>query len=310
VAVLSRVETVTLGDIIVYLSLGPVLVVGLVVAARSGRMPGLVLLGVILWTSMLGTVSSFYYDMTPITTVALCTAFVSWLGSRVAPLYAVSLLAGLVCAGLLQQDPAVLERTIVVGLATVFAVSIVGRSSDSSRTAHHDREVLLERLGHESRCDELTGIGNRKHLIEQTMVAIDSGAASTVALALIDLDAFKAINDTHGHAVGDAVLTAVASRLAASASEHDVVVRIGGDEFAVLFGDGDIGHDDAARLLGEVCRDDLIVDGIAVPIRASIGVAVRDRRTTSLEELLADADVEMYAQKRLRRLADVGSLIL
>ena len=149
------------------------------------------------------------------TTVALCTAFVAWHGTRTAPLYAVATVLGLVVAGVVQHDPSVVERTIVVSLATAFAVSIVGRSSDSARTAHQDREMLLHRLADESRQDELTGLGNRKQLIEQTMVVLESSPMTTVALAIIDLDGFKGVNDTYGHLIGDEVLREVATRLRA-----------------------------------------------------------------------------------------------
>ncbi len=82
------------------------------------------------------------------------------------------------------------------------------------------------------------------------------------------------------------------------------------DEFAVLFSAFEIEHDDAVELLETIHDEDPVVDGVAIPIRASIGIAVRDRATTSLEELLAAADDEMYVQKRTRRLEDLGTRIL
>ncbi len=308
--VLARVEQITVESVAVYLSLGPVLAGGYVVGSRTRRMPGFVLFSVIVWTSLLGTVSSFYYVAAPMTTVALCTAFVSWLGTRVAPLYAVGTVLGLLVSGVVQDDPAIVDRTIVTAVAIAFAVVIVGRSSDSSRTAHHDREILLERLAHDSRHDELTDVGNRKRLIEQTHVALESTDTATVALALIDLDGFKIINDTYGHGVGDEVLRVVARRLSDAVDPNDTVVRIGGDEFAVLFSGREIDHDMAVRLIETICDDDVRIDDLTIGLKISLGVAVEDRSTTSLEQLLATADDEMYEQKRSRRFHQHGTLIL
>ena len=302
VTVLSRLESVTVAAVLVYLALGPVLVAGHRLAARTGRMPGLVLLAVIVWTSLLGTVSGFYYDVAPITTVALCTAFVSWMGTRVAPVYALATVVGLALSGVVQQAPDVIDRTIVTGLAVVFAVSIVGRSSDSSRTAHHDREVLLARLAHESRHDALTGIGNRKLLIDQAHLALGEPGGPSLALALVDLDGFKLINDTYGHAVGDEVLRIVGARLRLAVRRDDTVVRIGGDEFAVLFGAGAITRDDIHRRLAAVTAQRVTVDGLSIEVTVSAGVAMEERAETSLEQLLAGADDEMYDQKRNPRL--------
>ena len=305
----AQTEAVTAAIVATYLCLGILLIVGMYIAGKTARMPGFLLIGVILWTSALGAVSDFYYEMAAVTTVALCTAFVSWFGTKLAPVYAAATILGVFMAGLAQADPGTIDRTGVVALAVAFAVTIVARSSEASRVAHHDREVLLHRLAHESRHDELTGVGNRKLLIEQTHIALASSAVSTIALALVDLDDFKAINDCHGHAVGDQVLQSIATRLQAAVGDTAIVTRVGGDEFAVLFTDDAGDTERLLAVLAEACNHEIAVDGIPITVGASIGVVSTDRADASLKQLLAAADDAMYGKKRASR-AGRADLIL
>jgi len=297
VSILLRADVLTGWAIVAYAALGPVLCVGWFVAVRAVRMPGFLLVFVTLWTSTLGATSDFYYEVFPITTVALCTAWVAWMGTRFAPLYASATVIGLLAAGALQGDDSMLDRAVVVGLATTFAVAVVGRASDSARLAHRDREVLMARLAHESRHDELTGLGNRKLLIERATMAMASPVGS-VAIAVVDLDDFKAINDTFGHLVGDEVLREVGARLAALVEAPDTVVRTGGDEFAALFAFGSVDVEAISRMLRSAFDRPVRVNGIDIAVAASVGVAQHPRASTSLEALLRAADDAMYAHKR------------
>ena len=114
----------------------------------------------------------------------------------------------------------------------------------------------------------------------------------------LDLDAFKPLNDTHGHAFGDLVLQEIARRLGAAVREEDVVARVGGDEFVVLSQrphGSTLGG--AAERIAEAVAAPMTVDGRTVQVRASVGRAVASPGR-SAQEVLADADAAMYGVKR------------
>jgi diguanylate cyclase (GGDEF)-like protein len=118
-----------------------------------------------------------------------------------------------------------------------------------------------------------------------------------VSLLLIDLDGFKAVNDTHGHAAGDALLCEVADRLREAVRGGDLAARLGGDEFAVLLpGCTTAEADRTAQRILEALRAPVPVDGATVGVSASIGVAAADP-ADDVESLLHDADLAMYAAK-------------
>jgi diguanylate cyclase (GGDEF)-like protein len=117
----------------------------------------------------------------------------------------------------------------------------------------------------------------------------------------VDLDDFKTVNDTRGHAVGDQVLVAVAERLRACLRPGDTAARLGGDEFAILLEHlRTVGDAEAVceRVL-EALRTPVAVDGDEMEVRASIGVAVAAVGECTAEELVRDADSAMYAAKSL-----------
>ena len=149
--------------------------------------------------------------------------------------------------------------------------------------------------------DELTGLANRRGFVglaaQVLAVAMRQGLPAT--LAYIDLDGFKAINDAHGHALGDEVLRAVARALAAAVRESDTVARLGGDEFTVL-AEG-IGGAEQARALVErisaAFHAPLAVAGASLAVRASIGLAVFPDDAGDPQALLAHADAAMFRAK-------------
>ena len=164
--------------------------------------------------------------------------------------------------------------------------------------ACRQREALALRA---AQLDPLTGLANRRLLDHQLDVHLgrpESGTAS-LALLFIDLDGFKAVNDRHGHAVGDAVLKLVARRLRHALRQDDLACRIGGDEFVcVLF--GALAADEAqavARKLraavGQPCR----LGPLTVQVWPSVGVALCPQHGRSSVQLLAHADGEMYRCK-------------
>ena len=159
-------------------------------------------------------------------------------------------------------------------------------------------------LGHQALHDDLTGLPNRALVLDRAeqLLAHNRRYPDRVAAALyVDLDGFKSINDTYGHAAGDRVLIVVGHRLQQVMREHDTVGRLGGDEFVVLLESGM--HEDspamvAGRLIHELRQPIALVDSErSVAISASIGIAVGQRQTA--DELLRDADFALYEAKAL-----------
>ena len=159
--------------------------------------------------------------------------------------------------------------------------SHAGNALETGQTARALAAVteLKERLAHEARHDPLTGLANRSlfSLRVEAALARDDNAP---AVMFLDLDDFKGINDTLGHAAGDALLVTVAERLRASLREDDLAARLGGDEFAVLLEHAPtalVAERAAERVLGSLVAP-LSVEGRAVRVGASIGVALASRR--------------------------------
>jgi len=151
-----------------------------------------------------------------------------------------------------------------------------------------------EQLDHAATHDPLTGLLNRTGLAASAAAR----AGSLTTALFIDLDGFKAINDTHGHAAGDHVLVEVARRLALEVRSEDVLARIGGDEFAVICTGGGAPIETLRRRLKlAVERPLVLADGHEVTVGASIGVGLGDG-SAGLDDLLARADRAMYADKR------------
>ncbi|MCL7751170.1 GGDEF domain-containing protein [Guyparkeria hydrothermalis] len=166
---------------------------------------------------------------------------------------------------------------------------------------HEQAEQLdqaSERLHYESRHDALTGLLNRRAFYEQAAHCQRDGGS--FALAYIDLDCFKPVNDEHGHAIGDDVLTRVGERLQAAAGESGIVARLGGDEFCLLVPDDEGLAEHEAALRAELERP-LTIDGRQIDPRLSIGWARCPADGTDLDELITRADGRMYAQKGERR---------
>ncbi|HVT65560.1 MAG TPA: EAL domain-containing protein [Mycobacteriales bacterium] len=164
-------------------------------------------------------------------------------------------------------------------------------------TSRKQAELGLRRLAH---TDPLTGLANRLSLADRIGMAVDGLAATAspgIALLMLDLDGFKAVNDTYGHAIGDELLMMVARRLRGSLRPADLVARLGGDEFAVLLERVDHHQTLAAaqRLLIAVNAPFAFSRG-TISLSASIGLChAGDARGTL--DLMRDADVAMYRAK-------------
>ncbi len=161
-------------------------------------------------------------------------------------------------------------------------------------------EEVLEAFAHQALHDHLTGLPNRLLLNDRIQQALSRAGRSgaSVAVTFLDLDHFKLINDTQGHAAGDALLRAVAERLSAAIRETDTVARFGGDEFVVVC--EDVTGPDEAMDLVERLRRALVapfhLQGEDVYVSASLGVALGGAADTA-EGLLRDADAAMYQAK-------------
>lgn len=155
-----------------------------------------------------------------------------------------------------------------------------------------------------ARTDGLTGLANRDEVMARLgrLLAVDNGSRIRSAVAFCDLDGFKVVNDSRGHAVGDALLQAVAARIRACVRSGDTVARVGGDEFLVVL-DG-VRDLETARRVSEKIREtvaaELTIDGHAVPITISIGVTMVDVHD-DVDGLVARADLGMYQAKQAGR---------
>jgi diguanylate cyclase (GGDEF)-like protein/PAS domain S-box-containing protein len=149
--------------------------------------------------------------------------------------------------------------------------------------------------------DELTNLANRSLFVDRLDRAVAQWRRTSepVAVLFIDLDDFKTVNDSLGHAVGDQLLAAVAKRLRADARADDTLARLGGDEFALLIESGAMPEtaELAAERILEAMHEPFAIGELEVGIRMSIGIAVTDAAVSSAQDLLAASDMAMYMAK-------------
>ena len=167
-----------------------------------------------------------------------------------------------------------------------------------------DRKQAQQALEHQALHDALTGLPNRvlaRDRLDQAIL-LARRQQTRVALLIIDLDHFKEVNDTFGHQAGDQLLRQVGERFTAELRETDTVARLGGDEFAIvlLAADADSASLIAAKLLAALERP-FIVEGQALDVGASIGIAVYPDHADTADSMLRRADIAMYVAKRSRR---------
>ncbi len=151
--------------------------------------------------------------------------------------------------------------------------------------------------------DALTGLPNREALLQALLAALDAArhAGQAVVVCFVDLNGFKAVNDTHGHHVGDELLKVVATRLADCLRPHDTVARLGGDEFVLLITQLRVATEgaDVLRRVAERVGEPVRVDGVVCSVSAAIGwSSYPGDGTSDAEALLALADARMYEAKR------------
>ena len=177
-----------------------------------------------------------------------------------------------------------------LAIATVFAGMARAGTTVTDRLRESNARALT---------DDLTGLGNRRHLIERLQAAIERGGE--LALLLIDLDGFKELNDTLGHHAGDEVLRQIGPRLGGAVREHDTLARLGGDEFALVLAPGDeVAASTAGLRLRSALEQSFDVEDIVVHVDASVGIALFPDHAADPIGLLQRADVAMYEAKRMR----------
>jgi diguanylate cyclase (GGDEF)-like protein len=183
------------------------------------------------------------------------------------------------------------------------ALLAVALEHDAMLRALREQE---ERLRQTALYDQLTGLPNRTLLLDRLTQAGERAARhddQPYAVLFIDLDGFKIVNDTYGHAAGDAVLVEVARRLTTVVRSADTAARLGGDEFVLLL--EDLSADGMPQAVVErvkwALEEPMIIAGQPMRMNASIGIAVSEAGTTKAGSLLRIADQAMYREKKRRR---------
>jgi diguanylate cyclase (GGDEF)-like protein len=163
-----------------------------------------------------------------------------------------------------------------------------------------EEKLLADRTRYLAEFDVMTGLANRSRF-QAHLAALDEGSRRIGAMLLVDLDGFKQINDTHGHAMGDECLKETAIRLVESCGGAELVARIGGDEFAVLLHEGTSRRDvdKLASGIVEMMARPITRLGQTLHLGASVGVA--HNRGGSSEDLFRQADTALYAAKAAGR---------
>lgn len=160
-----------------------------------------------------------------------------------------------------------------------------------------ERRAFEEQLSYQATHDSLTGLPRRAKLWDHINEAMKEPDAELTCMFL-DLDNFKFVNDSLGHTAGDALLVEVAHRLSGAVRPGDLVARFGGDEFVVVCGTGSL--DTALEVADRVLRalsDPVMLDGVEIRPRASIGVVLRGPDHHSADDLIRDCDIAMYQAK-------------
>jgi diguanylate cyclase (GGDEF)-like protein len=175
------------------------------------------------------------------------------------------------------------------------------RDSTSRVAVEVESDRAAAVLRRQARSDALAGLANRYELEEQLTRALNATDGGRVALLVADLDGFKPVNDSYGHAVGDEVLAAVARRLRSCVRDNDTVARLGGDEFVVLTRVSTaLEPTELAARIRKALRDPVQTSEGVLTVAASLGIAVADPGSDA-SDLLRQADRAMYRVKLAQR---------
>jgi diguanylate cyclase (GGDEF)-like protein len=165
--------------------------------------------------------------------------------------------------------------------------------------AAYENAELYRRVQQLATTDALTGVANRRHFTDHAAdrIALARRDNRRLAAMMIDIDHFKKINDTYGHAVGDAVIRSVADTLRANVQDPDILCRYGGEEFAILTTDAGLDPVDVAERLREAIKQ-TGVDGPTGPVAVTVSIGIAELATDDgLDALLGRADAALYRAK-------------
>jgi diguanylate cyclase (GGDEF)-like protein/PAS domain S-box-containing protein len=218
---------------------------------------------------------------------------------------------------LVSRYPVAAPDGEIVGVASIAVDATRQKESEArleellafEQSVRLEIEVSRQDLAVQASTDPLTGLANRAAVTHDLELALARAERSSLVVGVLylDLDGFKGVNDTLGHAAGDVLLRTVAARLRAVARKTDVVARLGGDEFLVLLADlpggpaaAEVVRSVAARIVDEV-NEPVAVAGDEARVSASVGISLYPWDAADAAALIANADAAMYAGKRSGR---------
>lgn len=198
---------------------------------------------------------------------------------------------------LIQAAALPLGSTLALAIVAGFLFVLHSRAIRENQRLLESEERLYAQAHH----DPLTGLPNARMLLERMSqtLSLSRRGASRASVLFLDLDRFKNVNDSFGHAMGDALLKTVSDRLRAIVREEDTVARLGGDEFVILIPElrrNDDARRVAAKIIEEIAKP-VIVDGNPLSVGVSIGIATYPDDAEDVDSWLAAADRAMYAAK-------------
>lgn len=189
----------------------------------------------------------------------------------------------------------------LMALLSLALLGLLGFGLSGAVRGHERRRAREARLFHLANYDSLTGLANRHLFYDRLQHAISVQARSgrRLAVLFLDLNRFKPVNDTYGHAAGDEVLKELARRLTGTLRAHDTVARLGGDEFVVLLESVGVKEevDPLVARIKAAVEQPIALDGRSVVVGVSVGVAYYPEDGLLIDELLAAADRKMYGSK-------------
>jgi len=208
-------------------------------------------------------------------------------------------------AKLLFATAVLLSTALVFGVFLIYPlIRIQVKEEGKLRAMTETLSARSETLEHAALTDSLTGVQNRRYFDDALKEYLDEFRRidKPVGLMILDLDHFKQVNDTHGHDVGDEVLRAVSTCLKDMTRYHDVVARLGGEEFAVVAPnmDSELLMKLAERIRKAIAAMAVVTGNVRLKITTSVGLAVWDGRE-SAEQFFRRADTMLYQAKKLGR---------
>jgi diguanylate cyclase (GGDEF)-like protein len=206
---------------------------------------------------------------------------------------------------LLFATGVLLSTALFFGIFFIYPlIRIQAREENKLRAMTESLSARSETLEHAALTDGLTGTQNRRYFDDalREYLAEFRRIDKPVGLMVLDLDHFKTVNDNHGHDVGDQVLREVASCLKDMTRYHDVVARLGGEEFAIVAPnmDEDLLMKFAERIRKAISNLAIVAGNVRLKVTTSVGIAVWDRKETA-EDFYRRADKMLYEAKRLGR---------